>query len=104
MNELTIKGRVHKSFEIKTFGANGFRKHEVVLETGFDKYPSYIPIEFTKDAIDQSQALDEGQEVSVRCRIHGREWEKDGNVRYFPSVQGLEVIIPAETGDAPMPI
>ena len=73
MNELTIKGRVHKSFEIKTFGANGFRKHE-------------------------------GQEVSVRCRIHGREWEKDGNVRYFPSVQGLEVIIPAETGDAPMPI
>ena len=104
MNELSIKGKIHKVGEVKEYGANNFRKHEVVIETGSEKYPSYIPIEFIKDMIDVSKSLDVGYDVEVRCRLTGREWEKDGVTRYFVSVQGLEVILPAETGDAPMPI
>lgn len=104
MNEVTIKGKVHKVGEVKEFGSNGFKKHEVVVESGYEKYPSYIPIEFTRDMIDVSKSLDEGNDIEVKCRVNGREWEKDGVTRYFVSVQGLEVILPAETGDAPMPI
>ena len=104
MNELSIKGKIHKVGEIKEYGANNFRKHEVVIQTGNDKYPSCIPVEFIKDMIEVSKSLDEGYDVEIRCRLTGREWEKDGVTKYFISVQGLEVILPAETGDAPMPI
>ena len=104
MNEITLKGTLHKVDEVKEYGSKGFKKQEVVLKTGFDKYPSYIPIEFVQDMTEESKSLESGQDLAIRCRISGREWEKDGVTKYFVSVQGLEVILPAETGDAPMPI
>ena len=104
MNELTIRGEVYQAGEVKEYGKNNFRKHEVVIKTGDDRFPNTIPVEFMKEAIDYSTALKVGQEVEIKCRLNGREWEKDGNTRYFVSVQGMEISFanePAETGDSP---
>ena len=104
MNEVTIRGEVYNGGEVKEYGKNNFRKHEVVIKTGDERFPNTIPVEFIKEAIDSSTALREGQDVEIKCRLNGREWEKDGNVRYFVSVQGMEINFisePAETGDAP---
>jgi single-strand DNA-binding protein len=104
MNELTIRGEVHDAGEVKEYGKNNFRKHEVVIKTGDDRFPNPIPVEFIKEAIDASTSLRVGQEVEIKCRLNGREWEKDGNIRYFPSVQGMEISFvneSAETGDSP---
>ena len=34
MNEVTIKGEVKFVDEVREYGNNGFRKHQVVVETG----------------------------------------------------------------------
>ena len=34
MNEVTIKGEVVFVDEVREYGANGFRKHQIVVETG----------------------------------------------------------------------
>lgn len=92
MNEVTIRGTVHKVDEVREYGSNGFRKHEVVIKTGNEKWPNTIPVEFIKDGIEKSTSLAVGQEVEIECRLNGREWEgKDGNVRFFVSVQGMEI-------------
>ena len=104
MNETTIRGTVHFVDEVREYGANGFRKHEVVINTGDEKWPNPIPVEFIKDSIENSTRLSVGQEVEIKCRVNGREWEKDGVIRYFVSVQGMEITFlteAAETGDAP---
>ena len=105
MNEVTIRGKVLFVDEVREYGQNNFRKHEVIIKTGNDKWANPIPVEFTKDDIKLSSAMYEGQEVEIQCRLNGREWQaKDGSTKYFISVQGTEVnfIDPiAETGDGP---
>ena len=104
MNEVTRRGEVINAGEVKEYGANKFRKHEVVIKTGDDRFPNTIPVEFIKDAIERSTSLRVGQDVEIKCRLNGREWEKDGNVRYFVSVQGMEISFVSETekvGDEP---
>jgi hypothetical protein len=93
MNEIKIKGEVLFVDEVKVYGAKGFRKHEVVIKTGNEKYPNPIQVEFIKTAIDASTALQVGQEVEIECRLNGRDWTnpKDGVVKYFTSVEGMEI-------------
>ena len=38
MNEVTIKGEIVFVDEVREYGANGFRKHQVVVETGGGKW------------------------------------------------------------------
>ena len=57
MNEVTIKGEVVFVDEVREYGANGFRKHQVVVETGDGKWANPIPVEFIKDTIELSQGL-----------------------------------------------
>ena len=42
--------------EVREYGANGFRKHQVVVETGDGKWANPIPVEFIKDTIELSKA------------------------------------------------
>ena len=79
-----ITGAIIKRGDVQTFGANGFRKCEVVLETGGD-YPQQIPVEFVKDKADKAAAeLQVGDLVTVDYNLRGREY----NGRYYTSVQG----------------
>ena len=52
MNEVTIKGKITFVDEVREFGSNGFRKHQVVVETGEGRWDNPIPVEFTKDSIE----------------------------------------------------
>ena len=65
MNEVTIKGEVVFVDEVREYGANGFRKHQVVVETGDGKWANPIPVEFIKDTIELSQGLQKGQKVTI---------------------------------------
>ena len=44
MNELTIRGEVYHTGEVKEYGKNNFRKHEVGIKTGDDRFPNTIPV------------------------------------------------------------
>ena len=92
MNEVTISGKVKFVDEGREFGSNGFRKHQVVVETGDGRWDNPIPVEFTKDHIELSKNLKVGDQVQIQSRINGREWQgKDGVTKWFTSINGFKI-------------
>ena len=92
MNEVTIKGEIVFVDEVREYGSNGFRKHQVVVETGDGKWANPVPVEFIKDTIEQSKDLKKGEKVSIDARINGREWQgKDGVTKWFTSISGYKI-------------
>jgi len=77
---MEIKGNILVVGEVQEF-SSGFRKREVVIETG-DQYPNPIPVEFIKEKADD---FDGQPGDMIRCDINlrGREW----NNRYFCNIQ-----------------
>ena len=94
MNEVTISGKIKFVDEVREFGANGFKKHQVVVETGDGRWDNPIPVEFTKDNIELSKRLKVGDQVQIQSRINGREWQgKDGITKWFTSINGFKVSV-----------
>jgi single-stranded DNA-binding protein len=92
MNRVKIKGEVVFVDEVKEYGANNFRKHLVVVKTGDERWENPIPVEFTKDNIDKSLALKEGQQVEIEGSVDGREWTgNDGVKKWFVNISGMEI-------------
>ncbi len=101
MNEVTISGTVKFVDEVREFGSNGFRKHQVVIETGDGRWENPIPVEFTKENIDLSKNLKVGDQVTVESRINGREWSgKDGVTKWFTSINAHKLIKKEENSTA----
>ncbi|MEN8138321.1 MAG: DUF3127 domain-containing protein [Bacteroidota bacterium] len=85
---MEVTGRIKVIGETQTFGANGFRKRELVVET-FDQYPQSIMIEFVQDNVNMLDQYQTGQEVRVFINLRGREWvNPEGVTKYFNSIQG----------------
>ncbi|MDG1138948.1 MAG: DUF3127 domain-containing protein [Opitutales bacterium] len=104
MNEVTIKGEVKFVDEVREYGANGFKKHQVVVETGDGRWDNPIPVEFIKDTIQKSKDLEVGNKVSIEARINGREWQgKDGVTKWFTSISGYKVDIEGASTNTPQP-
>ena len=92
MNEVTICGKIKFVDEVREFGSNGFRKHQIVVETGDGRWDNPIPVEFTKDNIELSKELQVGDEVEIQSRINGREWQgRDGTTKWFTSINGFKI-------------
>jgi hypothetical protein len=102
MNEVTIKGEVKFVDEVREYGANGFKKHQVVVETGDGRWDNPIPVEFIKDTIQKSKDLEVGNKVTIEARINGREWQgKDGVTKWFTSISGYKVEVEGSTSSVP---
>ena len=96
-----ITGAIIKVGPVESFGANGFRKCVVVLDTG-GKYPQQIPIEFCKDKADQAaEAMQVGDMVVIDFNLRGREY----NGRYYASIEGWrwKVVGAVPVGNADTP-
>ena len=77
--------------ETKAFGANGFRKREMVITTD-EQYPQHIMIEFTQDKCDLLNNYKPGEPVKVSINLRGREWvNPQGETKYFNSIQGWRI-------------
>ncbi len=88
---MELIGRIKKIGETKEYGANGFRKRELVIVTE-EQYPQFVPIEFIQDKTSLLDAFAEGQQVKVSYNIRGREWiSPEGEARYFVSLAGWKV-------------
>ena len=61
---MELQGKIKLIGETQTFGANGFRKREVVITTE-EQYPQSIMIEFTQDKSDLLNAYSVGQNVKI---------------------------------------
>jgi len=88
---MEVQGKVKMIGETQTFGANGFRKREIVLTTE-EQYPQHIMIEFVQDKTDLLNNFQVGQSVKVSINLRGREWvNPQGETKYFNSIQGWRI-------------
>ncbi len=100
---MEIQGRIKMIGDTQTFGANGFRKREVVVTTE-EQYPQHILVEFVQDKTDLLNNYQVGQQVKININLRGREWvNPQGETKYFNSVQGwrIEAIQQAPVGEMP---
>lgn len=88
---MEVSGRIKMIDETKSFGANGFRKREMVVTTD-EQYPQHIMIEFTQDKCDLLNTYRVGEPVKVSINLRGREWvNPQGETKYFNSIQGWRI-------------
>ena len=88
---MEVIGKIKLIGEVQTFGANGFRKRELVVTTD-EQYPQMIMIEFVQDKCDLLNSYAVGQDVKVSINLRGREWiNPQGEAKYFNSVQGWRI-------------
>ena len=88
---MEIQGKIKLIGETQTFGANGFRKREVVITTE-EQYPQSIMIEFVQDKTDLLNSYQAGQQVKISINLRGREWiNPQGETKYFNSIQGWRI-------------
>ncbi|AMC11715.1 hypothetical protein Lupro_10740 [Lutibacter profundi] len=100
---MEVTGKIKKIEETKTFGANGFRKREMVLTTN-DQYPQMLKIEFIQDKCDLLNNYQEGQDVKISINLTGREWiNPQGEAVYFNSIQGWRIEAVQEGAGAEAP-
>jgi len=88
---MEIPGRIKWIDETKAFGANGFRKRELVITTD-EQYPQHILVEFTQDKCDLLNSFGIGEAVKISINLRGREWvNPQGELKYFNSIQGWKI-------------
>jgi hypothetical protein len=88
---MEIQGKVKFIGETQTFGANGFRKRELVITTE-EQYPQHIMVEFVQDKTDLLNNYQIGQNVKISINLRGREWvNPQGETKYFNSIQGWRI-------------
>ena len=88
---MEIQGKIKMVGETQTFGANGFRKRELVITTE-EQYPQHIMVEFVQDKTDLLNNYQVGQEVKISINLRGREWvNPQGETKYFNSIQGWRI-------------
>jgi len=100
---MEVQGKIKLIGETQTFGANGFRKRELVVTTE-EQYPQHIMVEFVQDKSDLLDSFKVGQPVKIGVNIKGREWvNPQGEAKYFNSIQGwrIENLEAAGTPGAP---
>ena len=101
---MEVQGRIKLIGETQTFGANGFRKREIVVTTE-EQYPQHISIEFVQDKTDLLDSYQVGQMVKISINLRGREWvNPQGETKYFNSIQGWRIeTLQSEQTDSGIP-
>ena len=102
---MEVQGKIKMVGQTQTFGSNGFRKREVVVNTE-EQYPQSIMIEFVQDKCDLLNSYQVGQDVKISINLRGREWvNPQGETKYFNSIQGwrIENLASAQSSAPGMP-
>jgi hypothetical protein len=88
---MELFGRIKFIDETRAFGANGFRKREVVITTD-EQYPQHILVEFTQDKCDVLNSYKVGEAVKIGINLRGREWvNPQGETKYFNTIQAWNI-------------
>ncbi len=88
---MEVQGKIKVVGETQTFGANGFRKREIVVTTE-EQYPQHIMVEFVQDKTELLNNFQVGQLVKININLRGREWvNPQGETKYFNSIQGWRI-------------
>jgi hypothetical protein len=68
-----------------------FKKREFVVTDNSSNYPQHILFQLKQDKCRILDNYNPGDEVKVSFFISGREWSKDGSVKYFTSLDAWRI-------------
>lgn len=78
--------------ETETFGANGFRKRELVGMTDEGEYSQPLLFEFVQDKTDVLDGFSEGETVIIDFNLRGKRWQPEGKPeKIFLTLQGWKI-------------
>lgn len=85
---MEVKGRVLRIEEVNKI-SDTFKKREVVIQTGEDKYIQTISLQLSQDKVDLINGFSIGDELDFHLNLRGREWTspKDNSVRVFNTLE-----------------
>jgi hypothetical protein len=83
---MEVVGKIIAIGEVEVFGAKGFKKRQLVIETD-SKYPQTIPVDFTQDKTALLDYYTLGDFVTVDINIRGSKWQE----RYFVNLDGWKI-------------
>lgn len=87
-----IKGKLIVKNDAQTYGSNGFRKRDFVIETEDEQYPQKIQFELVQDKCELLDKYNIGDVLDVHYNLRGREWTNpQGEVKYFNSLQAWRI-------------
>ena len=97
MSNLTISGKLFKTFDTMTVGSNGFQKREFVLEvTDNPQYPQLVKFELSQDKCSLIDGFQPGEPIDVKFNLRGREWTNPkGETVYFNTLSPWAINRPA---------
>lgn len=91
---------------IKMIGAtqkisDSFQKRDIAVTTQ-EQYPQDLLIQFVQDKCSVLDQYKVGEQVTVGINLRGREWvnPKDGEVKYFNTIQGWKIGYAGNHADA----
>ncbi len=90
-NRFDIEGKVLAVFETKEI-SDRFSKREFVIEADDGRYSQTLMFEGSGRAMEDLDAVKEGDEIRVHFNIRGREWRSPaGETKYFVSLHAWKI-------------
>lgn len=80
-----------------------FKKREFVLTDNSSQYPQHITFQLTQDKCGLIDSYNVGDQIKVSFNLRGREWTKNGETRYFNTLEAWRLERASQGNDsAPM--
>lgn len=81
--------------------SDSFSKRDLVVTTS-EQYPQDLLIQFVQNQCEVLDKYKVGEQVEVSINLRGREWTnpKDGEVKYFNTIQGWKIGYAGQHADA----
>lgn len=95
----TITGILHVKKEIQKV-TDSFQKREFVIKIEDSEYPQYVSLQLKQDKCPILDRYEEGTKLVVTFNINGRKWTKDGETKYFNSLDAWKLEAVGTTGEA----
>jgi len=95
---MEITGNLKLIKDTQTISGTFCKREFVVTVSG--EYPQDIQLEFTQDNCSQMDLLQEGQEVTVKFNLRGREWiNPQGEAKYFNTLVAWKITVTGNNED-----
>jgi len=87
----TVTGKLKMKGESRKV-SDSFTVREFVLTDDSSQYPQHVQFQLCQDKTSLLNDFVEGQELTVSFNLRGREYTKDGNTRYFNTLDAWRVV------------
>lgn len=88
---LTLTAKLHKVGEFRNVSDTIAVQDFVVLDDSNAQYPQYVTFQAKNATIASLQGLQVGQQITVHFNLRGREFVKDGQNKYFNTLEAWKV-------------